>query len=164
MASAAERIKPPPGASILMASVTARPISSRLPWPIVSVPFVGNNWDVSWLGESVGYLPGSAFPTWQGNTVLTGHVWDANNQPGLFADLKRLRFDDRIEIHAWGSTYIYTVRESRLVSPSALNIVMQHKERDWVTLLTCEDYRLSGDKYAFRRLVRAVLVDVVTDP
>ena len=131
--------------------------------PIVGVPFVGGGWDVSWLGSSAGYLPGSAFPTWPGNTVLTGHVWDAHNRPGIFVDLKQLRYDDRIAIHAWGATYLYAVRESRLVTPQALDIVMQHKEHDWVTLLTCEDYRFDGEGYIFRRMVRAVLVEVVPD-
>jgi LPXTG-site transpeptidase (sortase) family protein len=131
--------------------------------PIVGVPFVGGGWDVSWLGSSAGYLPGSAFPTWPGNTVLTGHVWDAHNRPGIFVDLKQLRYDDRIAIHAWSSTYIYAVRESRLVAPQAVDIVMQHKEFDWVTLLTCEDYRFDSEGYIFRRMVRAVLVEVVPD-
>jgi LPXTG-site transpeptidase (sortase) family protein len=131
--------------------------------PVVSVPFVSDGWDVSWLGDSVGYLPGSAFPTWQGNTVLTAHVWDAYNRPGLFVDLKQLRYSDRIEIHAWGIVYRYEVRESRLISPEAVDVVMQHKEHDWVTLLTCEDYRFAGEEYAFRRMVRAVLVEIVAD-
>jgi LPXTG-site transpeptidase (sortase) family protein len=131
--------------------------------PIVSVPFAGGGWDVSWLGSSAGYLPGSAFPTWPGNTVLTGHVWDAHNRPGIFVDLKQLRYNDRIAIHAWGATYLYAVRESRLISPQAVDIVMQHKELDWVTLLTCEDYRFNSEGYIFRRMVRAVLVEVVPD-
>lgn len=131
--------------------------------PIVSVPFAAGGWDVSWLGSSAGYLSGSAFPTWPGNTVLTGHVWDATNRPGIFVDLKQLRYDDRIAIHAWGATYIYAVRESRLVSSQAVDIVMQHEEYDWITLLTCEDYRLDREGYIFRRMVRAVLVEVVPD-
>lgn len=38
--------------------------------------------------------------------------------------------------------------------------VFKHEELDWVTLLTCEGYNpLTGD-YLFRRMVRAVLVEV----
>lgn len=33
---------------------------------------VGSDWDVTWLGAEVGWLPGTAYPTWQGNTALTG--------------------------------------------------------------------------------------------
>jgi LPXTG-site transpeptidase (sortase) family protein len=132
--------------------------------PIMSVPAVGDNWDVTWLGDRVGYLEGSAFPTWQGNTVLTAHVWDANNQPGLFVDLKQLRYDDPIAIHAWGLEYRYKVRDNRLILPSAVDAVMQHKDLDWVTLFTCETYRYAGDEYAFRRMVQAVLVEINSDP
>ena len=58
---------------------------------IVGVPNTSSGWDVSWLGDDAGYLYGSAFPTWEGNTVLSAHVWDANNNPGPFANLKDLR-------------------------------------------------------------------------
>jgi hypothetical protein len=36
---------------------------------------VSSDWDVTWLGDSVGYLPGTAFPTWSGNTAIAGHVY-----------------------------------------------------------------------------------------
>jgi LPXTG-site transpeptidase (sortase) family protein len=132
--------------------------------PIVSVPVVENIWNVSWLDNNVGYLQGSAFPTWQGNTVLTAHVWDAYNQPGLFIDLKQMSYGDRVVIHAWGLEYLYEVRENRLVSPNDVNAVVQHKEFDWVTLVTCENYRFDVEGYAFRRMVQAVLVDINADP
>ncbi|NOY99821.1 MAG: sortase, partial [Chloroflexi bacterium] len=108
--------------------------------PIVGVPQTENGWDVTWLGNSAGYLAGSAFPTWEGNTVITGHVWDAYNQPGAFADLKTLKYGDQIQIHAWGQTYIYEVRERDLLLPNRVSSVMQHEELDWVTLVTCEFY------------------------
>ncbi len=129
--------------------------------PIVGVPKSGGTWDVSWLGNSVGWLEGSAFPTWQGNTVLTGHVWNADNTPGVFAKIKDLKYGDRFYIHAFGQTYVYEVRENTwLWGASRVDKVFKHEERDWVTLLTCEGYNpLSGD-YLFRRMVRAVLVEV----
>ncbi len=51
---------------------------------IVGVPQStdGSTWDVSWLGSQAGWLNGSAFPTHNGNSVLTGHVWNADNMPG----------------------------------------------------------------------------------
>ena len=128
--------------------------------PIVGVPREGNGWDVSWLGNAAGWLQGSAFPTWEGNTVLTGHVWNADNTPGVFVRLKDLRFDDRIVIHAWGLQYVYAVRENRLLTPNDVNAVMQHKTRDWLTLLTCEGYFAPEQSYRYRRMVRAVLVEV----
>ncbi len=128
--------------------------------PIVGVPQTENAWDVNWLGNSAGYLAGSAFPTWAGNTVITGHVWDAYNNPGIFSDLKMLKYGDQVQIHAWGQIYTYEVRESNLVTSKNVNVVLQSEELDWLTLVTCEFYNPFTGEYLFRRAVRAVLVSV----
>jgi LPXTG-site transpeptidase (sortase) family protein len=128
--------------------------------PIVGVPQSGSGWDVTWLGNSAGYLAGSAFPTWAGNTVITGHVWDSFNRPGVFSEIKSLKYGDQIEIQAWGQNYIYEVRESKLVTRKNVNAVFQSEQYDWVTLVTCEFYNPFTGDYLFRRSVRAVLVSV----
>jgi LPXTG-site transpeptidase (sortase) family protein len=128
--------------------------------PIIGVPLQNGNWDVSWLGNNAGYLYGTAFPTWQGNTAITGHVWGTDNQPGPFHQLKTLHFGDQVQIYAWGMIYTYEVRENQIVFPSRVNNVLQHEEYDWVTLLTCEFYNPFSGEYFFRRVVRAVLVDI----
>ena len=129
--------------------------------PIVGVPRNESGvWDVTWLGGNAGYLAGTAFPTWAGNTVLTGHVWDAYNQPGPFSELKKLGYGDQVQIHAWGVTYIYEVRESKLIGTRNTDAVLQSEEYDWLTLLTCEFYNPFTGDYLFRRAVRAVLVEV----
>ncbi len=93
--------------------------------------------------------------------MLTGHVWNADNPPGIFASIKNLRYGDRIYIHAFGQTYVYEVRENRLLSGlSGAASVFRHEDYDWVTLLTCEGYSERADTYLFRRMVRAVLVEV----
>ncbi|MFW5713741.1 MAG: sortase [Brevefilum sp.] len=127
---------------------------------IVGVPQSEKSWDVSWLGNSAGYLYGSAFPTWPGNTVLTGHVWNADNTPGIFSDLKAMRYGDQVIIHAFGSRYTYQVRDVRLVGTGDLAGVFQPEELDWVTLVTCETYDTVKDVFNLRRVVRAVLVDI----
>jgi LPXTG-site transpeptidase (sortase) family protein len=129
--------------------------------PIVGVLKTDGSWDVSWLGTSVGWLEGSAFPTWSGNTVLTGHVWNADNTPGVFAGIKNLKYGDRFTIRAYGQTYVYEVRENTwLWGASRVDKVFKHEEKDWVTLLTCEGYNPLSGNYLFRRMVRAVLVEV----
>ena len=128
--------------------------------PIVGVPQTETGWDVSWLGQNAGYLAGSAFPTWEGNTVITAHVWDSFNQPGPFSDLKMLKYGDQVQIHAWGLTYTYEVRESKLVTTRNVNTVLQSEEYDWITLMTCEFYNPFTGEYLFRRSVHAVLVSV----
>ncbi|MBT7783353.1 MAG: sortase, partial [Anaerolineae bacterium] len=127
---------------------------------IVGVPQSDSGWDATWLGNSAGYLAGSAFPTWAGNTVITAHVWDAYNNPGIFSDLKTLGYGDQVQIQAWGLTYTYEVRESNLVTKKNVSTVLQSEEYDWVTLVTCEFYNPFTGDYLFRRAVRAVLVSV----
>lgn len=134
--------------------------SLQVSMPIVGVPLSTDGWDVTWLENNAGWLNGTAFPTWAGNTVITAHVWDAHNRPGPFAGLKTLRYGDVIKIQAWGQTYQYEVRESRLISPKNTTAVIKHEELDWVTLVTCEDYNLLFAKYSYRRVVRAVLTKV----
>ncbi len=128
--------------------------------PIVGVPQTENGWDVTWLGNSAGYLYGSSFPTWAGNTVITGHVWDAYNNPDIFSDLKTLKHGDQVQIKAWGMTYTYEVRESKLVTVKNVDAAFQSEQYDWLTLVTCEFYNPFNGEYLFRRAVRAVLISV----
>jgi LPXTG-site transpeptidase (sortase) family protein len=128
--------------------------------PIVGVPQSEDSWDVTWLGNNAGYLAGSAFPTWSGNSVLTGHVWDAYNQPGPFAELKSLKYGDQFYIYAWDQTFTYEVRENKLLLPNQISQAFQHEDRDWVTLLTCENYNPFQGSYHLRRAIRAVLSSV----
>lgn len=128
--------------------------------PVVGVPQSADGWDVTWLGESAGWLEGSAFPTWAGNTVVTGHVWDSWNRPGPFAGLRDLRYGDLVHLRAWGETYTYQVHDSELVSARGAKAVFAHKEQDWLTLVTCERFNPLTGKYASRRVVRALRVDM----
>jgi LPXTG-site transpeptidase (sortase) family protein len=142
--------------TVMMLDIPSLAVST----PIVGVPIGGNGWDITWLGGNAGYLDGTAFPTWNGNTVITGHVWDANNQPGPFANVKYLNYGDTIQIRAWGLTYTYEVRETTTVRPWQVNSALREETYDWVTLVTCEDYQDGSQSYATRRIIRAVLVDV----
>jgi thermitase len=132
--------------------------------PIVGIPHDNATWDLTWLGQRAGWLNDTAFPTWKGNSVITGHVWDAHNTPGPFYKLNNLRYADQIEIHAWGQVYLYQVRENELISPTSFNTVFQHETLSWLTLLTCEGYDSLQKQYVYRRMVRAVLMDVKTGP
>jgi LPXTG-site transpeptidase (sortase) family protein len=126
---------------------------------IVGVPRSGGGWDVTWLGTQAGYLNGTAFPTWTGNSVITAHLTLANGQAGPFADLKSLRFGDRVIIHAWGLRHIYEIREIDLVSPADRD-VFRHEERAVLTLVTCHGYDEREATYRWRALARAVLIAI----
>jgi LPXTG-site transpeptidase (sortase) family protein len=128
---------------------------------IVGVPKTDNSWDVSWLGDRAGYLEGTAFPTWSGNSAITGHVYDANGRPGLFHGLKYLQWGDEVLVHFYGQVYVYEVRSvDRYVLPGDTSDVYKHEDFPWLTLITCRDYDEKTNTYASRVLVRAVQVRI----
>lgn len=137
--------------------------SLKVRMSIVGVPQTRDGWDVTWLGRDAGWLNGSAFPTWNGNSVLTGHVWDAVNKPGPFALLKDLKYGDQVRIHAFGQVFIYEIRENKLISPTNLSTMLKHEDKSWLTLITCEDYKEKSQTYSSRRMVRAVLISVTAE-
>ena len=144
-----------------MDSLSLQIPSLKVDVPIVGVPQNNTGWDVTWLTNAqAGWLNGTAYPTWDGNTVLTGHVTNASGNPGPFANIKSLKYGDKITIQAYGETYTYEVRENKLVTRDNMNVIEEHMDRDWVTLITCEYYNETTDEYLFRRVVRAVLVEV----
>jgi LPXTG-site transpeptidase (sortase) family protein len=126
---------------------------------IVGVPRSGGGWDVTWLWGQAGYLDGTAFPTWSGNSVITAHVTLPTGSDGPFANLKSLHYGDRVIIHAWGLRHIYEVRGTDVVSPSD-RTVFRHEERSWVTLVTCNGYEERTNSYRWRVVARAVLVRI----
>lgn len=127
---------------------------------IIGVPKENDNWDVTWLGSQIGWLEGSAQLGHKGNSVLTAHVWDALNQPGPFYGLDKLKYGDKVILHAWGQAYVYEVREVFSVKPENVKAMMKHQEKAWLTLVTCQGYDEDSGEYKRRVLVRAVLMEV----
>ena len=130
--------------------------------PIVGVPLVDGDWDLSWLWNEAGWLNGTAFPGWDGNSALTGHITLPNGRPGPFAMLGNLKWGDKIIVHAYGTAYTYEVRETRTVSPDNMTI-LKHEEESWLTLITCKTYDKATNTYARRTAVRAVLISTTAD-
>jgi len=127
---------------------------------IVGVPSTATGWNLTWIGKDTGWLNGSAFPTHAGNAVLTGHVMDANGNPGPFADISQLKYGDQIIIHAWNEQYVYEVKEFDTIAPSDFSTAFKHEDLSWITLMTCKDYDAESSTYLQRYLVRAVLIKV----
>jgi LPXTG-site transpeptidase (sortase) family protein len=129
---------------------------------IVGVPQnADDTWDVTWLGNSTGWLNGTAFPTWNGNSVLTAHVTNANGLEGPFAALKTLQYGDQVIVHMGGVKYVYEVRETKLARPYSTSYAFQSKQdASYLTLITCQFYNPLNENYLFRRVVRAVLIEV----
>lgn len=129
---------------------------------IVGVPYRDESWNVAWLGRQAGWLEGSAFPTWQGNSVVTGHVYLSNGLPGPFVNLNQLKYGDTIIVHANGQKYTYEIRTNKVVSPTDTSI-FKHEKLTWLTLVTCKEYDEKTNSYRQRVVVRAVLVKVEVD-
>lgn len=127
--------------------------------PILGVPGSKDGWDLTWLGESVGYLNGTAFPTWEGNTGLTAHVYNADGSAGPFQRLHELRWGDVVILHGYGQRYVYEVRENVKTWEGDLSPLREEK-LDWITLITCQGYDETINGYIWRVAVRAVLVRV----
>ena len=126
---------------------------------IVGVPRSAGAWDVDWLWEQAGWLQGTAFPTWRGNSVVTGHVYLPSGTPGPFVGLDKLRWGNQIIVHAFGQRHIYEVQTSHIIVPKDVS-VLEHEEQAWLTLVTCKGYSAMDDSYRYRIAVRAVLVKV----
>jgi LPXTG-site transpeptidase (sortase) family protein len=126
---------------------------------IVGVPKDNNGWDVTWLGNQLGWLQGTTYPTWRGNSVLSGHVYLPNGLPGPFVNLSKLSYGDKVTISTDGLQYIYEVRTVKQVSPTNQSI-MKTPKGTWLTLLTCKEYNERTGQYRWRVAVQAVLIAV----
>jgi LPXTG-site transpeptidase (sortase) family protein len=129
---------------------------------IVGVPQnADKTWSVDWLGNDTGWLNGTAFPTWTGNSVLTAHVTNASGLDGPFSALKSLRYGDQVIVHMGGGQYVYEVRNTRLARPYSTSYAFQSmQDASYLTLVTCSGFNPLNESYLFRRVVRAVLVEV----
>ena len=125
--------------------------------PIVGVPFSQGEWNLTWLGNQAGWLHGTAFPSWAGNSVITAHVVDADGNPGLFSNLKELKWGEKVIVHAFGQDYVYEVREiEKYLQPNDTSYVFENEEYPYLTLITCRGYDETSDTYSWRVAVKAV--------
>ncbi len=131
----------------------------KLNLPIVGVPLQNGDWDLNWLWNQAGWLQGTAYPTLEGNSVLTAHVYLPNGLPGPFIDLGKLYWGQEIVVRSNGERYVYQVREVKKIKPDDLS-VFKHEDRSWLTLLTCKEYDEKTGSYRSRLVVRAVLIRI----
>ena len=127
--------------------------------PVMGIPLQNGTWDLAWLSSQAGWLEGTAYPTLDGNSVLTAHVYLPNGQPGPFIDLGKLSWGQEIAVVSNGLRYVYQVREVARVNPNNMS-VFRHEEKPWLTLLTCKEYDEITNSYRSRLVVRAVLLRV----
>jgi LPXTG-site transpeptidase (sortase) family protein len=117
---------------------------------------------VTWLWNQAGWLQGTAYPTTLGNSAITGHVYLPNGAPGIFVDIHKLAYGDKIILHAYGQKFTYEVRENKLIKPNDIS-TLNREDKAWVTLITCQGYNEANNTYASRVAVKAVLMKVETE-
>jgi LPXTG-site transpeptidase (sortase) family protein len=131
----------------------------KLQTSIVGVKLERGDWDVSWLQNQVGWLDGTAYPTWTGNSVLTAHSINTSGRPSIFYNLKGLRAGDFIYVNNGSYRYTYKVLSNQAVPPNDITL-FRHEKKAYLTLITCDNYDIKTSTYRSRIAIRAVLVDV----
>ncbi|MCB0035629.1 MAG: class F sortase, partial [Anaerolineales bacterium] len=147
-------------------TITPPPRPPRLDIPrldiahtIVTVPIQAGEWDVSSLGEQVGWLEGTGrVPATAGAPVLVGHMTypDANLlEQGAFAYLQEIRLGDEVVYEVEGERYVYEVVAVGRIAPADVSALFA-ADGETLFLLTCTDWNNESRVYENRLLVRAV--------
>ena len=123
---------------------------------IVEVPVLNNEYAVTWLGDSVGMLEGSAQPG-EGMVILAAHNHLNDSESGPFALLSSMEEGERIFIRDGNNDLLtFIVYANAKVSETDFEAVDQiaGSFEDTLIMITCEDEMISGG-YANRRIVAA---------
>ncbi len=126
--------------------------------PIAGIPQSGNSWDITWLGSDAGWLNGTAFPGYDGNSVIVGHVYLANGLPGPMLNLETLKWGDQILVVNGNKTLVYAVTSVAYVRPNDASI-FRHSDSPVLTLVTCKGYDETTGHYRWRIVVKAKLIE-----
>jgi len=73
--------------------------------------------------------------------------------------LSSLQYGELIDLVAWGNTYHYQVIDANYVEATNMS-VLNDDAYDVLTLITCSGFDEASGEYAYRFVVKAVLVDV----
>lgn len=98
---------------------------------------------------AVGHHRGSANPGELGNTVLSGHI-SSPHEGAVFKRLPEVRVGDGVIVATAEQQYLYRVRETRVVTPDAVE-VLDATTVPILTLITC----VPDGVYSHRLVVRA---------
>ena len=126
---------------------------------VVEVPFNGETWDISSLGEDIarlGEIPGESAGE---NIVLAGHFSIPIYKNGPFRYISRLALGDRVLVYTDRMIYTYQVREHAVVGEKD-DRVIAHTSEPQLTLLTCETWDEKTGKFLRRRVVFADLIRI----
>ncbi|HLH25581.1 MAG TPA: sortase [Chloroflexota bacterium] len=114
---------------------TTRDRAGKLVWE--TVPF------------AVGHHQGTANPGEPGNVVLSGHI-SSPHEGAIFKHLPEVKAGDAIIVATAQQQFLYRVRDTRVVTPAAVEVIQPTAEAI-LTLLTC----VPDGIYTHRLVVRA---------
>jgi hypothetical protein len=123
---------------------------------LVTIPLIGNEWPVTWLGDKAGLLEGSALPG-KGISVIAAHNTLNNTEYGSFALLSTLAVNDAVFVSALdGTMQLFRVYANELLLPNDMEKLVSIAEQaeNTLVLLTCENESAEGS-YINRRAVFA---------
>lgn len=128
----------------------------------VDAPVVEVSTTVDWRGELVwevaahaaGHHQGTAYPSAQGNVVISGHISSPIRQEGnVFSRLPELDAGDQVMVQTDKGTFTYEVFSKQVVEPTYTS-VMNPTKIPIVTLITCYPDLI----YSHRMVITARLV------
>jgi sortase A len=89
------------------------------------------------LRRAAGHIPGTALPGQQGNVGISAH------RDTFFRPLRNIRQNDVITVSTLGGEYRYRVVSTRIVGPSAVE-VLDASATEILTLVTCYPFYFVG--------------------
>lgn len=148
--------EPPPSGNLVIPSLDVNQ-------PLVLVEARETEWDLSALGDQVGWLETTG--TYPGDDlamVVIGHITlPYPGGAGPFLNLRNLKDGDLVEYHNGQEAYIYMVESHTVVSPDQV-AALYRPDGNRLLLLTCTGYNAVEQRYDMRLLVEAVLIGVET--
>lgn len=122
---------------------------------VILAPVVYPTWDVSHLGERIGYLEMTAWFGQGGNTVLAGHATTPDLIPSTWYNLEMMEAGDAISVVADNIEYQYAVAGIYRVADTDISLVLPMNE-ERLTLMTCDVSSWNGVTFTRRIIVVAL--------
>jgi LPXTG-site transpeptidase (sortase) family protein len=126
---------------------------------VVTAPFTGDTWEVSTLGNDVGWMETTSIPGVGSNTVLAGHIATRELGNGPFVYLRLLEDGDEVFVFTKENKYVYTISGQEIVSATDSYVIAESEDAK-LTLLTCTSFDRATSTYLQRRAVFANLDSV----
>ncbi len=128
--------------------------AARVYADVTEVLLTHDGWDVTSLGQKVGYLQGTARPGSDRHVVLVGHVELRDGTPGVFAKLDELILGDMVILYAGEREIRYTVTQVLEIEEDNVTVISEADDQ-LLTLITCAEYDFLSNRYQKRVVVRA---------